>query len=210
MTDVPARPASTVVLLRPSDRRFEVLLMRRHDQVAFMGGAHVFPGGRVDDSDRADDPAMRHRLAAVRELQEEAAISLGVDALTPFAHWVTPAGELKRFDTWFFVALVPPDQVAVHDGTEHDDSIWVDPAEAIEMARRGEILLPPPTWMTLRRMAEFERPEDVLAWARTVDVVRIQPELRSEPGMRIVTVPGTPAAVFVLRGGRWRESTPEP
>src|SRR5258706_10716961 len=44
----PPRPASTVVLLKPSDRRFDVCLVRRHDEVAFMGGAYVFPGGRVD------------------------------------------------------------------------------------------------------------------------------------------------------------------
>jgi len=93
----PARPASTVVLLRPSHRRFDVCLVRRHDQVAFMGGAYVFPGGRLDDVDRLDpsDPtldgadtaiarmadlapvdAVAHHVAAIREMFEEAGICL--------------------------------------------------------------------------------------------------------------------------------------
>ena len=97
----PARPASTVVLLRPAVEGVEVFLVRRHDNVAFMGGAHVFPGGRVDASDYVSDagipdgdldPRMRARtraeavafqVAAVRELFEEAGILLARSALTP-------------------------------------------------------------------------------------------------------------------------------
>ena len=96
MSSIPARPASTVVLLRPADP-FEVFLVRRSDSIAFMGGAHVFPGGRVDDDDRLDDidalsvgseaaaarmsdvpgdVAVAHHVAAVRELFEEAGVLL--------------------------------------------------------------------------------------------------------------------------------------
>lgn len=73
---VAARPASTVVLLRPSAARFEVLLVRRHDKIAFMGGAHVFPGGRLDEADRAWGADLGHQVAAVRELFEEAGVLL--------------------------------------------------------------------------------------------------------------------------------------
>ena len=54
MSVAAARPASTVVLLRPANP-FDVFLVRRSDSIAFMGGAHVFPGGGVDDEDRLDD-----------------------------------------------------------------------------------------------------------------------------------------------------------
>ena len=50
----PIRPAATVVVLRPGRREadaFEVLMVRRNRSIAFMGGAYVFPGGRVDDGD---------------------------------------------------------------------------------------------------------------------------------------------------------------
>ena len=110
MTGVPAdaRPASTVVVLRPAARdAYEVLLVRRNDKVAFMGGAFVFPGGRVDAADH--DPGHRagflsaparfadispeeelpYRVAAVRELSEEASLAVTIDDgsvkdLTPF------------------------------------------------------------------------------------------------------------------------------
>jgi len=96
MSSVPARPASTVVLLR-SGSPFHVLLVRRSDSIAFMGGAHVFPGGRVDDEDHIAgideasdgaaaaavrmpdlprDIAIAHHVAALRELFEEAGVLL--------------------------------------------------------------------------------------------------------------------------------------
>jgi 8-oxo-dGTP pyrophosphatase MutT (NUDIX family) len=96
MSIAAARPASTVVLLRPGNP-FDVFLVRRSDSIAFMGGAHVFPGGRLDATDHLDDimaladgtpdAAMRmpdvgsdvaaaHYVAALRELFEEAGVLL--------------------------------------------------------------------------------------------------------------------------------------
>src|SRR5919206_439193 len=66
MSVAAARPASTVVLLRHADP-LEVFLVRRSDSIAFMGGAHVFPGGRVDAADH---------IAGLRELFEEAGVLL--------------------------------------------------------------------------------------------------------------------------------------
>jgi 8-oxo-dGTP pyrophosphatase MutT (NUDIX family) len=60
---------------------------------------------------------------------------LALDELIPYAHWITPEGMPKRFDTWFFLAAAPPDQLGTHDGKESTDSIWVSPREALE--RRG-------------------------------------------------------------------------
>jgi 8-oxo-dGTP pyrophosphatase MutT (NUDIX family) len=100
MSIAAAVPASTVVLLR-GERPFEVFLVRRSDSIAFLGGAHVFPGGRVDPSDHSHDSiggirlqadayvgitarmpdvpvevAIAHYVAAVRELFEEAGVLL--------------------------------------------------------------------------------------------------------------------------------------
>src|SRR5258705_8048585 len=96
MSAVVARPAPTVVLLRPA-HPFDVFLVRRSDSIAFMGGAHVFPGGRVDAADQIDDiaaasdgmaaaaarmadeppeMAVAHHVAALRELFEEAGVLL--------------------------------------------------------------------------------------------------------------------------------------
>jgi 8-oxo-dGTP pyrophosphatase MutT (NUDIX family) len=201
----PAAPrlASTVVLVRPSAARFDVFLVRRHDRVAFMGGAHVFPGGRVDDEDQAGTSDMRHRLAAARELREEAGVTIDPGTLVPFAHWVTPEIEIKRYDTWFYVAPIPAAQTAAHDAVENSDSVWIDPAEAIALCERGEINLPPPTWMTLQRLASFASVSDLLAWAGGVEIVRIQPTFDERGGVKRLTVPGDPPTRFLIERGRW-------
>ena len=43
--------ASTVVVMRDAAAGPEIFMVRRHEQTAFMGGAFVFPGGRVDPAD---------------------------------------------------------------------------------------------------------------------------------------------------------------
>src|SRR5438067_766668 len=86
-------PAATVILLRESSAALEVLLLRRSSQLAFHGGAWVFPGGRVDPEDLGDDgdePAARR--AAAREAREEAGVEVDPDALVAFSHWTTPEG----------------------------------------------------------------------------------------------------------------------
>src|SRR5271154_999590 len=86
----PARPrqAATVILLRGEDQGLEVLLVKRTPEARFMGGVWVFPGGAVDADEGDGDGA--HRAAAVRELQEEAAIALsGPGELVKFSRWIT-------------------------------------------------------------------------------------------------------------------------
>jgi 8-oxo-dGTP pyrophosphatase MutT (NUDIX family) len=191
-----------VILLRPASSGVEVLLVRRHDEVAFMGGAHVFPGGRLEE--RED-----HRAAAVRELAEEAGITIGADALTPFARWVTPEIEAKRYDVVFFAARAPEGQEPTHDAHEAVESMWIRPADALDRCRRGEILLPPPTWTTLRTFERFSSIEDALTWARAQDVVPIQPAFATLDGVGTLLLPDTIASErrFVLRDGRWQPSS---
>ena len=213
MAVAPARPASTVVMLRPSASRFEVFLVRRHDNVGFMGGAHVFPGGRVDPEDEVPDPrdledrlaaaiarmdgmppaqAVAFHVAASRELLEESGVRIEPHHLTPFARWVTPDFQPKRFDTWFFLAVAPPDQTAAHDGVENSDSAWMDPADAIALCRRGDMSLPPPTWTTLRKLGSFRDVEAALRWAREARIVRVQPAFVEGEDSRMLMLPGDP------------------
>src|SRR3954447_16067243 len=107
----PTRPrqAATVIVLRGGAETLEVLLVRRNPQQRFMGGAWVFPGGAVDAGEHeAGDLA--HRLAGVREVEEESAVRLpGPEALHPFSRWITPEAVKIRFDTHFFLARSPED-----------------------------------------------------------------------------------------------------
>jgi 8-oxo-dGTP pyrophosphatase MutT (NUDIX family) len=213
MVVAPARPASTVILLRPSAARFEVFLVRRHDNVGFMGGAHVFPGGRVDPGDEPPDAAVvadryaavlgrmdgmpasqaiAFHVAASRELFEESGVRVEPHDLTPFARWVTPDFQPKRFDTWFFLAVAPAGQLAAHDGVENSDSAWIDPADAIESCRRGDISLPPPTWTTLRKLGTFGDVGAAAEWARTTLIVPVQPAFIEREDSRLLMLPGDP------------------
>jgi len=195
----------------------EVLLLRRTDRVAFMAGAHVFPGGRVDDADRAAVIAaaflqqpprfsdlsvheeLPFRVAAVRELHEEAGLVVDVDALHPIAHWVTPAIEIRRFDTRFYLAVVPEGQRAVEDMGEITAHAWLTPGEALERAQAGEIQLPPPTWTTLRQIEQRGGLPEVLAWAQAKPIVRVSPALLDPlpTGERVLALPGDPAVPMV-------------
>ena len=117
------RPAGTVIVLRGGDDALEVLLVRRNPNARFMGGAWVFPGGAVDRNEGQGDHA--HRAAAVRELAEEADITIAEpDQLVAFSRWITPAEVKIRFDTWFYLAPLPPGVRANPDGSEVIDARW--------------------------------------------------------------------------------------
>jgi 8-oxo-dGTP pyrophosphatase MutT (NUDIX family) len=143
-------------------------------------------------------------------------LRIALDALVLFAHWVTPPGDTRRFDTRFFAARVPPAQMPSHDEKETTHGVWATASGALEAARRGEIVLPPPTWTTLRELERFRSVADVLAWAATRAVGRREPALRSENGHRVLLMPGDssnpdrdgePVASetrFVWEDGRWQ------
>lgn len=69
------------------------------------------------------------------------------------AHWITPVGAARRFDTRFFLTAMPPDQEPQHDATETVDSVWVRPADALERQAAGELAMMPPTIANLRFLA---------------------------------------------------------
>ena len=79
---------------------------------------------------------------------------LALDELVPYAHWITPEGMPKRFDTWFFLAAAPPEQVGAHDGKESTNSIWVSPREALEGGETGRFKLPFPTTRNLIKLGK--------------------------------------------------------
>jgi 8-oxo-dGTP pyrophosphatase MutT (NUDIX family) len=171
-------PSSTVVLLRDAPDGLEILLLRRHSDIAY-GGSWVFPGGRIDDHEFAaagDDTLAAARLAAVRETREEAGLTVTQDALVYFAHWTTPVIRPKRFSTWFFLAPASTEGVAI-DGGEIQDFSWHTPAGALQAQRCGDIELPPPTFVTLTQLLPFTSVVQALAHFGNRDAVKIQPNV---------------------------------
>jgi 8-oxo-dGTP pyrophosphatase MutT (NUDIX family) len=164
---LPISPAATVLLLRDAAQGLEILLVQRASELAFHGGAWVFPGGRVEQAElEAFDPREAARRAAVRETQEEAGILLEPERLVPFSHWTTPEGRPRRFATWFFWGEVDPQREVVVDGGEIKAHRWQSPAAALAAQAAGEIDLPAPTYVSLAVLADCRCVADVSTLTR--------------------------------------------
>jgi len=183
-TPVTPRPAATVLLLRPAATGFEVYLLRRAASMVFASGVYAFPGGSVDPRDADGDPLpgrWAERLgrsereaqavvrAAVRETAEETGVRLDPADLVSWRRWITPEFEPRRYDTYFFVAALPPGQEPADVSGEADRTEWLAPAEALRRFESGRILMLPPTSVTLRELSAYDSIAAVLAAASTRD-----------------------------------------
>ena len=184
------RQAATVIVLRGGSDALEVLLVKRTPHARFMGGVWVFPGGAVDASEGDGDAA--HRVAAVRELEEEAGIVVDPGALVKFSRWITPAEVVVRFDTHFFLAPMPDGQDATIDGDEIVDEGWFTPEGALAADRNGEIDLVFPTIKHLEQLAGFASADALLDFARGREVGPVQPRVVTEGETTRLLLPGEP------------------
>ncbi len=122
-------------------------------------------------------------------------LSLPLDRLGYLAHWVTPPGPPRRFDTRFFVAAMPEGQSARHDGIETIDHVWLTPQQALADHESGARLMGPPTVRTLRVLSDFDSVDEILAYAHANPP---EPEpTKAWPGVRkgkpVLVEPGAPA-----------------
>ncbi|WP_310625818.1 NUDIX hydrolase [Limnohabitans sp.] len=256
----PPRASATVVLLRDAPQKsLQVFLLRRHMASAVLGGAYVFPGGKLDEADCAPDlhafldaspqalhqalgePDLPHAsaaglyVAAVREVLEEcgvlyarwqdsrvlahatqqrqrwqqqlhaghtlrdvlqeAGLCLDTQHLAPWSRWITPLQPSvtnKRFDTRFFIAVLPEGQHPMHDNIEATDSVWLSPREALNRYWARDMPLAPPQIMTLVSLLPHRCTHDVLRYAKQHTPVLIFPESFDDEGVRMVCYPGDP------------------
>ena len=185
------RPAATVILLRGAGETLEVLLVKRNPARGFMAGAWVFPGGSVATAEGEGDAA--HRAAAIRELAEEASVTLTDPAgLVPFSRWITPAEVKKRFDTWFYLAPAPGDVAPRCDGEETVDLGWFTPVAALEAHERGDILLVFPTIKTLEQLGRFPSADALIEHARGREVLPVEPKVVLSGETARIVLPGEP------------------
>ncbi len=189
--DVPVRQAASVILLRGGGEALELLLVQRTPHARFMGGVWVFPGGAVDAHEGEGDEA--HRLAAVRELAEEAGVG-GIEPadLVKFSRWITPRQVAIRFDTHFFLAPAPGGAAPAIDEDEIVDLGWFSPQGALDAHAREEIALVFPTIKHLEQLAPFATADELLAYAAGREVLPVEPRVIQEGEVARVVLPGEP------------------
>lgn len=194
---VPAAPSASVVLLRDHDHGLETYVLHRHTTMAFAAGMVVFPGGRVEPVDRADqtpghqevdhqvDPEFDHeavyRRCAVRETEEETGVRLRAVDLVPWAYWITPEIEPRRYRTRFYLAALPAGQQAADVSGEAWLAEWRSPADLLRAADVGELALMPPTRSVLIELADQQSVASVLSAGDGRSIDAVLPEPRPGP-----------------------------
>ena len=163
--------ALRVAAVRETFEEAGVLLARRRDDAGLV------------DADTLRGIEQRHRAAlnagerSLAEIVRSEDLELALDLLVPFAHWITPVFMPKRFDTWFFVAAAPVDQVALHDGHESVDSLWLTPAEAEAERSAGRRTIIFPTLLNLRKLGRGRTVAAALENARSQPIVTVLPRV---------------------------------
>ena len=185
------RPAATVIVLRGGEDALEVLLVKRNPEARFMGGAWVFPGGAVNRGEGHGDDALR--AAAMRELAEEAGIRLSSpNELVPFSRWITPPQVKIRFDTWFYLSLLPDRAEPRVDGSEVVDASWYRPSAALAASDRGELLLVFPTIKHLQQLSSFASAKELLVYAVGREIRPVEPRVVLTGEQARIVLPGEP------------------
>jgi len=189
LDDVDAGPAMEGVCDGLTDRAASDLLQIESGGLAYWVAAirecfeeaGVLLGRSAATGDVIDfhDPTVEARFNVARhaihdssvglvELCEAEGLRLAAGEMHYVANWVTPVGEVRRFDTRFFLARAPLGQEPLHDDNETIASLWVRPADALARERAGELRMMPPTIWCLQFLAEHASVEAALAAARDV------------------------------------------
>jgi 8-oxo-dGTP pyrophosphatase MutT (NUDIX family) len=183
-----------------------ILLARKRGQRALIGALELKP-----IEERWRDKLAKDE-ASIVDLVEAEDLELAIDLMTPYAHWITPTFAPKRFDTWFFLAEAPADQIALHDGSESIDSVWIGAEEAIAEAQAGKRTLVHATLKNLELLAEGGTVAGALAQASVRKIQTVQPWVEQREGKRYLHLPPDagyknliremPAAGVVPQAGR--------
>jgi 8-oxo-dGTP pyrophosphatase MutT (NUDIX family) len=131
----------------------------------------------TSDDWEADRLALLDRSLSFAELLDRRGLVLRADLLRPWAHWITPVVEPRRYDTRFFVAALPDGQRTRDVGGEADRVAWMRPRAALDAYEAGDMGLMPPTAFTLMEMSAFGGVAEVLAAGDARDVQPVLPKI---------------------------------
>jgi 8-oxo-dGTP pyrophosphatase MutT (NUDIX family) len=168
-----------IAAIREAYEEAGILLARNGAGVMFSGD------DRAHEARDAVAQDQRPFLDLVKELD----LFLDLGSLSAFARWITPAMMPKRFDTWFYVARAPEDQLAACDGWETVDSEWISPGEALNLAATGERKVIFPTRMNLQLLAESSSAQDAIDRAIDRPLVTVEPKVEPREGGPVLVIP---------------------
>lgn len=141
----------------------------------------------VEDRHRA---ALNAESITFEDMVRSENLTAATDLLVHFAHWITPADQRKRYDTHFYLAEAPAEHLAVHDGWEAVESIWITPQRALDETDAGKYKLVFATAANLRKLVRSRTVAEAMASARAADVVTVLPRsTRLEDGKRMMHIP---------------------
>jgi 8-oxo-dGTP pyrophosphatase MutT (NUDIX family) len=181
--------------LEASDLSFRIAAIRETFEESGILLARARGSRALIDAKRAGEIEAAHRTELCEgkttfgKVLTDSGILLALDELIPYAHWITPEGVPKRFDTWFFLAAAPPEQVGAHDGKESTDSIWLSPREALAGGESGRFKLPFPTTRNLIRLGKQRSVSAALDDAGGRPIVTVMPVVTKVNGSRQLRIP---------------------
>jgi 8-oxo-dGTP pyrophosphatase MutT (NUDIX family) len=152
------------------------------------GEAGLVPDVSGDDWEEQRQALLRRELS-LSELLARRGLALRSDLLRPFAHWITPPVEPRRYDTKFFAAALPSGQEARDVSTEADDASWLTPAAALAEMRAGARPMMPPTIHTLGQVEPFADVAAALAGSPPEPLHPISPTFEETPDGRWAVLP---------------------
>lgn len=151
---------------------------------------------QVTEPDEFDRLSAKRRALNAHELRftdmmRDEGLRVDLRGVAYLAHWITPIGPPRRYDTRFFVVVAPSGQLATHDAGETVANQWVRPVDALSAHARGELEMMFPTVRTLETISQFRETSEVLSYARSLgSVATIEPRIVRRGGETIVLIPG--------------------
>jgi 8-oxo-dGTP pyrophosphatase MutT (NUDIX family) len=143
--------------------------------------------GRLEDQHRA---ALNAGSIGFDAVLGSEGLEPAPDLLVHFAHWITPAHQPKRYDTHFYLVDAPAEHLAVHDGWEAVESIWITPARALAETEAGRYKLVFATAKNLEKLGRSATVKDAVETARASAVVTVQPKgTKLEGTKRLMRIP---------------------
>ena len=152
------------------------------------------PGGDVVPDVSGEDWEEQRQALLTRDLSLAGllagrGLALRSDLLRPFAHWITPPVEPRRYDTKFFAAALPAGQHARDVSGEADEASWLRPAAALAQQASGSRPMLPPTIHTLGQLEPFADVAAALAGSPPEPLEPISPSFEETPDGRWAVLP---------------------